>query len=164
MAGMPDMESRDNEVGNTPTPAPPTDHAADAIFGTEKMAECQPIALWSIWQSIACKRVGTPFAGTAKAGSAATSTVWSSEPKAKARFAEALKAGECRRSMPANGIGSGLSGAELGLRLRYAIKREFAPYIGVSWERKVGTTARFARTAGDRVQATSLVFGIRTWF
>ena len=68
------------------------------------------------------------------------------------------------QDVPANGIGSGLSDAELGLRLRYEIKREFAPYIGVSWERKFGDSARFARTAGDRVETTSLVIGIRAWF
>jgi copper resistance protein B len=65
------------------------------------------------------------------------------------------------QDVPVNDIGAGLSDAELGLRLRYEIKRELAPYIGVSWESKVGTSARFARTAGDRVGSISLVFGIR---
>ena len=68
------------------------------------------------------------------------------------------------QDVPANGIGSGLSDAELGLRLRYEIKREIAPYVGISWERKVGDSAKFARANRDRVQATSLVVGIRTWF
>ena len=68
------------------------------------------------------------------------------------------------QDVPANDMGSGLSDAELGLRLRYEIRREFAPYVGISWESKVGDTARFARIAGDRVQATSLVFGVRAWF
>jgi len=63
-----------------------------------------------------------------------------------------------------NGIGSGLSTAELGLRLRYEIKREFAPYVGVSYERKIGDTARFARAEGERAGSTSLVLGVRTWF
>ena len=63
-----------------------------------------------------------------------------------------------------NGIGSGLSTAELGLRLRYEIKREFAPYVGVSYERKIGDTARFARAEGEGAGSTSLVLGIRTWF
>lgn len=61
-------------------------------------------------------------------------------------------------------IRSRCANAELGLRLCYEIKREFAPYIGVSWERKFGGSARFARAAGDRVEATSLVLGIRAWF
>ena len=68
------------------------------------------------------------------------------------------------QDVPANGIGSGLSNAELGLRLRYEIRREFAPYVGISWESKVGDTARFARIAGDQVQTTSLVIGVRAWF
>ena len=36
------------------------------------------------------------------------------------------------------GIGSGISDIETGLRLRYEIRREFAPYIGVTWHKKVG--------------------------
>ena len=68
------------------------------------------------------------------------------------------------QNVPENRIGSGLSNAELGLRLRYEIKREFAPYIGVSYDRKFGDTARFARADSGRASATSLVLGIRTWF
>ncbi len=63
-----------------------------------------------------------------------------------------------------NGIGSGLSDIELGLRLRYEIEREFAPYLGVSWDRKVGNTARYARAAGENPSAASFVVGIRSWF
>lgn len=63
-----------------------------------------------------------------------------------------------------NKIGSGLSNAELGLRLRYEIRREFAPYIGVSWDRKVGDTARFARAAGEDASTRSIVAGVRLWF
>lgn len=62
------------------------------------------------------------------------------------------------------GIGSGLSDIELGIRLRYEFAREFAPYVGVDWERKLGETARFARAAGDRASATSFVAGVRFWF
>lgn len=68
------------------------------------------------------------------------------------------------QDVPEIGIGSGLSNAELGLRLRYEVKREFAPYVGVSYERKVGDTARFARADGEKAGSTSLVLGIRTWF
>ena len=63
-----------------------------------------------------------------------------------------------------NGIGSGLSDVDLGLRLRYEIRREFAPYVGISWLRKIGDTAKFARREGDRVSSTSLVLGMRIWF
>lgn len=68
------------------------------------------------------------------------------------------------QDVPENRIGSGLSSAELGLRLRYEIRREFAPYVGISYERKVGDTARYARADGERTRSTSFVFGIRTWF
>lgn len=68
------------------------------------------------------------------------------------------------QDVPETGIGSGLSDIELGLRLRYEITRQFAPYIGVSWDRKIGDTADFARTAGENPSSTSIVFGIRTWF
>lgn len=60
--------------------------------------------------------------------------------------------------------GAGVSQAELGLRLRYEIRREFAPYIGVSYERRFGRTADFARAAGEDAYATSFVVGVRTWF
>ena len=63
-----------------------------------------------------------------------------------------------------NGIGAGLSDMELGLRLRYEIAREFAPYVGVSWDRKLGDTADFARAAGEDPSSTSVVLGIRAWF
>lgn len=62
------------------------------------------------------------------------------------------------------GIGSGLSTAELGLRLRYEIRREVAPYIGVSWTRAVGDTADFARDEGENVSSVSFIAGIRLWF
>lgn len=68
------------------------------------------------------------------------------------------------RDVPGDRIGSGLSNAELGLRLRYEFKREFAPYVGVSYDRKVGDTARYARQDGEHVGSTSLVIGIRSWF
>ncbi|MDZ4762641.1 MAG: copper resistance protein B [Alphaproteobacteria bacterium] len=64
----------------------------------------------------------------------------------------------------ATGTGSGLSDAELGLRLRYEIRREFAPYIGVEWTRSFGDTANFARATGDRAETTSFVVGLRAWY
>ena len=61
------------------------------------------------------------------------------------------------------GIGSGLSSAALGLRARYEFRREFAPYLGVVWERGFGRSAELARLAGDAVAGTYLVAGIRLW-
>lgn len=68
------------------------------------------------------------------------------------------------KSDPANEIGSGLSNASIGLRLRYEIKREFAPYVGVQWVRKFGGTADFARADGERTRDTQWVAGLRVWF
>lgn len=68
------------------------------------------------------------------------------------------------KSDPARAIGSGLSDAELGVRLRYEISRQFAPYIGVSWERKFGETADFARSAGKDVRERQWLVGVRMWF
>ncbi|GJL94288.1 MAG: copper resistance protein B [Hyphococcus sp.] len=68
------------------------------------------------------------------------------------------------QDVPESGIGSGLSSAEVGLRLRYEIKREFAPYVGVSLERAVGETADFARADGEDPSAVSFVAGLRLWF
>lgn len=62
------------------------------------------------------------------------------------------------------GIGSGLTDIELGLRLRYEVVREFAPYIGINWERKIGKTADFAREEGEDVDTLSFVTGVRFWF
>jgi copper resistance protein B len=61
-------------------------------------------------------------------------------------------------------VGSGLSDATFGLRLRYEIRREFAPYVGVVWMRRFGDAADFARAAGHDVADTQLVAGVRVWF
>lgn len=65
---------------------------------------------------------------------------------------------------PEVGIGSGLSDLEIGLRLRYEIRREFAPYIGINWEKVYGNTADFAREEGDDLSDTRFVVGVRAWF
>ncbi|MBS0546163.1 MAG: copper resistance protein B [Proteobacteria bacterium] len=60
--------------------------------------------------------------------------------------------------------GAGLTNAELGLRLRYEITREIAPYIGVSYDTKVGQTAAFASQDGKATSNLSFVAGVRLWF
>ncbi|WPC06441.1 copper resistance protein B [Pseudomonas benzenivorans] len=62
------------------------------------------------------------------------------------------------------GVGSGLASSEVGLRLRYEIRREFAPYIGVTWNRAYGNTADMVREEGGDVSEARLVAGIRLWF
>ncbi len=68
------------------------------------------------------------------------------------------------QDIPELGIGAGLDKAELGLRLRYEIVREFAPYIGIEQSWKAGGSADYARAKGEGTSATSLVAGIRFWF
>jgi len=65
---------------------------------------------------------------------------------------------------PIHEVGSGLSNIDLGLRLRYEVTREFAPYIGVNWANKFGGTADYARAAGEKTNDVQLVAGIRAWF
>jgi len=65
---------------------------------------------------------------------------------------------------PERTIGAGLSDLEIGLRLRYEFRREFAPYVGLSWAKKFGDTADFARAAGEDDDDFSLVAGLRIWF
>jgi copper resistance protein B len=62
------------------------------------------------------------------------------------------------------GVGAGLSKAEFGARLRYDIRREFAPYIGVQYERAFGRTASYRRAEGEKAGALQLLIGVRTWF
>lgn len=68
------------------------------------------------------------------------------------------------RRDPARGIGAGLSSIEAGLRLRYEIRRELAPYIGITWDRKLFGTADLARTRGEAPGKARFAFGLRTWF
>ena len=62
------------------------------------------------------------------------------------------------------GIGSGLSDSQIGIRLRYEFKREFAPYIGINWNNKYGKTATFAKNSGVNVDDSQFVLGLRAWF
>lgn len=65
---------------------------------------------------------------------------------------------------PERNLGSGLSDANLTLRVRYEIRREFAPYLGVMWTQKYGGTADYARAAGDSASETQYLAGIRAWW
>lgn len=65
---------------------------------------------------------------------------------------------------PEHGVGAGLSDFEAGLRLRYEVVREFAPYVGVEYVRKIGRTADFARDEGEDVDELALLIGLRAWF
>ena len=67
------------------------------------------------------------------------------------------------RDDPEVGVGVGLSRVEAGVRLRYEIRREFAPYLGVHWERsRAGRPGDGGPAGAERVEA-SFALGLRAW-
>lgn len=64
---------------------------------------------------------------------------------------------------PERGIGAGLSSADVGLRLRYEFRRQFAPYVGVVWNRQFFGTAEYAEAAGEKTSGARLAVGVRLW-
>ena len=78
------------------------------------------------------------------------------QPRAEINFAA--------QSTRETGTGAGLSDAEIGLRLRYDIRREFAPYVGVQYRRAFGDTRRYLREAGEDPGGFSLLTGVHMWF
>lgn len=68
------------------------------------------------------------------------------------------------QSVPRFGVGKGLNDVELGLRLRYEIRREIAPYVGISWKRSFGETATFMRADGGKAAVWQALAGVRLWF
>ena len=69
-----------------------------------------------------------------------------------------------RRADLVNERGSGLTEIEAGLRLKYVIRPDLEPYIGLSWARLAGDTADQARAAGQHVRETNLIAGLSFWF
>lgn len=62
------------------------------------------------------------------------------------------------------GTGSGLSNGVVGVRLRYEVSRQFAPYLGVERYQTFGNTADMMRSAGERRGETRVVAGVRIWY
>ncbi|WP_186123072.1 copper resistance protein B [Burkholderia gladioli] len=60
--------------------------------------------------------------------------------------------------------GAGLGDTSLGLRLRYEVDRQFAPYLGISWDRSYGNSARMVVREGGRRSELSVLAGVRVWF
>lgn len=259
MSAMPGMEASDASVGSAPAPAPPSDHAADALFDPAEMArsrnnlrqengafngsmilfdlaefQARPGGNGYRWESDAwfggdIERLQIKTEGEGRFGkpiedfeaqalySRAISPFWnahiglrhdiapnpsrtyavlgvegiapywfhvtgqlflSDKGDLRARFEGSyderitqklifqprLELNLSAQNMPAIGVGSGLTSYELGARLRYEFRKEFAPYIGVEWSGKTGDTARYARLAGDKPNAVQFVAGIRFWF
>lgn len=68
------------------------------------------------------------------------------------------------QDIPKIETGSGLTSINAGLRLRYEVVRELAPYIGVEWQRSLGETKNYVDAAGDDAERTVFVVGMRVWY
>jgi copper resistance protein B len=68
------------------------------------------------------------------------------------------------QNIPELETGSGLTTLDAGLRLRYEIVREFAPYIGVEWQGHFGGTADYLEAVGEKSDRAAFVAGVRAWF
>jgi copper resistance protein B len=66
--------------------------------------------------------------------------------------------------LPELGIGQGVNDFQLDLRLRYEFKREIAPYLGITWQKQYGDSARYSRQQGSSSEFTEVVLGVRIWF
>lgn len=62
------------------------------------------------------------------------------------------------------GVASGFSSFEAGIRLRYEITQEIAPYFGINWTRSFGETADLIRGEGEKNERLSFVAGVRFWY
>ena len=61
-------------------------------------------------------------------------------------------------------IGSGVTSLQVGARLRYEIRKELAPYVGVEWTRHFGGTADYLAASGQGAEETRILIGLRAWF
>lgn len=62
------------------------------------------------------------------------------------------------------GVGSGWNDAEVGARLRYEVRREFAPYVGFTWKESFGATHRLTTRDGGDPGHVVVAAGARMWF
>ncbi|GMV69015.1 MAG: hypothetical protein AMXMBFR76_14540 [Pseudomonadota bacterium] len=68
------------------------------------------------------------------------------------------------QSDPEEVIGAGLSTVEGGVRLRYEITRQFAPYVGFERERSFGKTSDLRGLSSHSRTDNRWVIGLRFWF
>jgi copper resistance protein B len=68
------------------------------------------------------------------------------------------------RGDPARDVSSGLSDLQLALRVRYQIRREFAPYVGIAWRRDLGAAVSLPRGGGPGTDSVQWVAGFHVWF
>lgn len=76
-------------------------------------------------------------------------------------YAEATVASQDDRPI---GLGAGLPRLETGLRLRYEIEKEIAPFVGVSFEQFTGTTASYIAADGGATSSVRALVGLKVWF
>ena len=62
------------------------------------------------------------------------------------------------------GIGAGIDAIEVGVRLRFEIAREFAPYVGIEQSWRLGRSADLAQASGKDPSVLNFVAGLRFWF
>lgn len=60
--------------------------------------------------------------------------------------------------------GKGVNQTDLGLRLRFDMRKDFSPYIGVAWQRKYSGTATLTRAEGEPASAVAFVAALRVSF
>lgn len=65
------------------------------------------------------------------------------------------------QDVPERGLGAGLTGLDLDVRLRYEIRRKFAPYVGVRGSFLLGETGDLAQAGGGDDAWTLWVVGVR---
>ncbi len=67
------------------------------------------------------------------------------------------------QEVPAYGVTRGLNDYELGLRMRYEFRREFAPYIGLTRSRRSGDGAEAEVGSAKAIARNQFVLGLRLW-
>ena len=75
-----------------------------------------------------------------------------------------LEANVYSRSDPSRQLGSGLSDLQASLRLRYEVRREVAPYLGILWMRSFGGTRERLAAMAVPAGGWQAVVGLRLWF
>jgi copper resistance protein B len=81
---------------------------------------------------------------------------WILQPRAEVTLAAS--------DVPEIEVGSGPGSLELGVRLRYEIRREFAPYAGIEWSRRLGDTRDLVEAGGGEAEDVRFVAGLKAWF
>jgi copper resistance protein B len=78
------------------------------------------------------------------------------QPRAELGFAA--------QDIPRREMAVGMTDVNLDLRLRYEIRREFAPYVGIRYQSLVGATHNLAEEAGEETDDVFFLVGLRFAF